>query len=191
MAVVALVTSGDRRIYALPGQLADVEKVYGGEYGDEEDEDDVPGSMRLPNELLQQIYRKLSPGGWWSSMLAILSPMRTVPASNLSREDIMSKWIARECNLLNWQKSAFVEVGHTDFSAIVPGSVPGDLRGGDELYSVALGAAVSSETGDAVGAAEACDEGSVSPKGYLLQYGYFGGEIFCGIFDGGEGWYGV
>ncbi|UKZ79844.1 hypothetical protein TrVFT333_007607 [Trichoderma virens FT-333] len=137
MAVVALVTSGDRRIYALPGQLADVEKVYGGEYGDEEDEDDVPASMRLPNELLQQIYRKLSPvdfnsarhGGWWSSMLAILSPMRTVPASNLSREDIMSKWIARECNLLNWQKSAFVEVGHTDFSAIVPGSVPGDLRG--------------------------------------------------------------
>lgn len=39
MAVVALVTSGDRRIYALPGQLADVEKVYGGEYGDEEDQD--------------------------------------------------------------------------------------------------------------------------------------------------------
>lgn len=40
MAVVALVTSGDRRIYALPGQLADVEMVYGGEY---EDEDDEPG----------------------------------------------------------------------------------------------------------------------------------------------------
>ncbi|KAJ4854943.1 f-box-like domain-containing protein [Trichoderma breve] len=141
MAVVALVTSGDRRIYALPGQLADVERVYGGEYGDEEDQDDVPSSMRLPNELLQQIYSYLSPvdfdsarhscrtwylasldrelltnmlkqGGWWSS-----------------REDVMSKWIARECNLLSPQKSAFVEVGHTDFSAIVPGSVPGDLQG--------------------------------------------------------------
>ncbi|KKP01097.1 F-box domain-containing protein [Trichoderma harzianum] len=158
MAVVALVTSGDRRIYALPGQLADVEKVYGGEYGDEEDQDDVPSSMRLPNELLQQIYSYLSPvdfnsarhacrtwylasldrelltnmlkqGGWWSSMLSILAPMRTTPASNLGREDIMSKWIARECNLLSPQKSAFVEVSHTDFSAIVPGSVPGDLRG--------------------------------------------------------------
>ncbi|KAL6816301.1 hypothetical protein V8C40DRAFT_269667 [Trichoderma camerunense] len=61
MAVVALVTSGDRRIYALPGQLADVEKVYGGEYGDEEDQDDIASSMRLPNELLQQIYGYLSP----------------------------------------------------------------------------------------------------------------------------------
>lgn len=39
MAVVAMVTSGDRRIYALPGQLADVEKIFGGEYGSEEDED--------------------------------------------------------------------------------------------------------------------------------------------------------
>lgn len=38
MAVVALVTSGDRRIYALPGQLADVEMLYGGEYGEEDGE---------------------------------------------------------------------------------------------------------------------------------------------------------
>ncbi|KAL7942545.1 hypothetical protein V8C42DRAFT_359976 [Trichoderma barbatum] len=126
MAVVALVTSGDRRIYALPGQLADVEKVYGGEYGNEDGEDDIPSSMRLPNELLQQIYQQ---GGWWSSMLGILSPIRTALPSNLSREGIMSKWISRECNLLNSQKSAFVEVGHTDFSAAVPGSMPGDLRG--------------------------------------------------------------
>lgn len=40
MAVIALVTSGDRRIYALPGQLADVETVYGGGY---QDEDEEPG----------------------------------------------------------------------------------------------------------------------------------------------------
>ncbi|PTB66821.1 hypothetical protein BBK36DRAFT_1117355 [Trichoderma citrinoviride] len=135
MAVVAMVTSGDRRIYALPGQLADVEKIFGGEYGSEEDEDvDVPGAMQLPNELLQQIYYHLSPGGWWSSMLSILSPMRRASASSLSREDIMSKWLARECNLLGeqhrWQhRPAFVEVGHTDFSAAVPGSTPGNLHG--------------------------------------------------------------
>ena len=40
MAVIALVTSGDRRIYALPGQPADVETVYG---GGNEDEDEEPG----------------------------------------------------------------------------------------------------------------------------------------------------
>ncbi|KAH0491054.1 hypothetical protein TgHK011_002500 [Trichoderma gracile] len=164
MAVVAMVTSGDRRIYALPGQLADVEKIFGGEYGSEEDSDDDPGSMRLPNELLQQIYYHLSPadfdaarhtcrvwyyasfnrellttmlkqGGWWSSMLSILSPMRRAPASSLSREAIMSKWLARECSVLGeqqprqQQRPAFVEVGHTDFSPAVPGCMPGDLHG--------------------------------------------------------------
>lgn len=45
MAVIALVTSGDRRIYALPGQPADVETVYGGGY---EDEDEEPGERYLP-----------------------------------------------------------------------------------------------------------------------------------------------
>ncbi|UKZ66319.1 uncharacterized protein TrAtP1_007494 [Trichoderma atroviride] len=39
MAVIALVTSGDRRIYALPGQPADVETVYGGGYQDEDEEE--------------------------------------------------------------------------------------------------------------------------------------------------------
>jgi hypothetical protein len=38
MAVVAMVTSGDRRIYALPGQLAEVENIFGGEYGSEEED---------------------------------------------------------------------------------------------------------------------------------------------------------
>ncbi|KAL7783885.1 hypothetical protein V8C37DRAFT_414468 [Trichoderma ceciliae] len=145
MAVVALVTSGDRRIYALPGQLADVEMVYGGEYEDEDDEHDLPISMTFPTELLQQVYHFLSPyfasldrglltsmlkqGGWWSSMMSILSPIRFTPVSNLSRESIMSKWVSRECSLLTSPKSAFVEVGYTDFSAVVPGARPGDLRG--------------------------------------------------------------
>ncbi|RFU80456.1 f-box domain-containing [Trichoderma arundinaceum] len=158
VAVVALVTSGDRRIYALPGQLADVEMVYGGEYEDDDDVYDLPSSMRLPTELIQQVYRYLSPtdfnaarhacrawyfasldrgllssglkqGGWWSSMMSILPPMKTTPASNLSRESIMSKWVSRECSLLSSSKSAFVEVGYADFSAVVPASKPGDLRG--------------------------------------------------------------
>ncbi|KAL6886294.1 hypothetical protein HDV57DRAFT_508502 [Trichoderma longibrachiatum] len=141
MAVVAMVTSGDRRIYALPGQLADVEKIFGGEYGSEEDEDGESSSCltdvfwyfaSLNRELLTSMLKQ---GGWWSSMLSILSPMRRAPASSLSREAIMSKWIARECSLLGEQqhrqqhRPAFVEVGHTDFSAAVPGCVPGDLHG--------------------------------------------------------------
>ncbi|KAM0263547.1 hypothetical protein ACHAQJ_001166 [Trichoderma viride] len=60
MAVVAMVTSGDRRIYALPGELADVEMVYGSEYVDEDDEYEIPISMKLPTELLQQVYHHLS-----------------------------------------------------------------------------------------------------------------------------------
>ncbi|KAH6608462.1 f-box domain-containing [Trichoderma cornu-damae] len=68
MAVVALVTSGDRRIYALPGQPADVEMVYGAGCEDEdEDEYGLPGSMRLPTELLQQVYRSLSPADFNSA----------------------------------------------------------------------------------------------------------------------------
>lgn len=61
--------------------------------------------------------------------MSILSPMRSTNMSNLSRESIMSKWLSRECSLLSWEKSAFVEVGHTDFSAAVPRSLPGDMRG--------------------------------------------------------------
>lgn len=41
----------------------------------------------------------------------------------------MSKWLARECSLLSSDKSAFVEVGFTDFGAAVPRSLPGDVRG--------------------------------------------------------------
>ncbi|UKZ66318.1 uncharacterized protein TrAtP1_007493 [Trichoderma atroviride] len=71
----------------------------------------------------------LKQGGWWSSMMNILSPMRSTTMSNLSRETIMSKWLSRECSLLSSEKPAFVEVGHTDFSAAVPRSLPGDMRG--------------------------------------------------------------
>ncbi|KAH6608461.1 f-box domain-containing [Trichoderma cornu-damae] len=72
----------------------------------------------------------LKQGGWWSSMTSILPPMKSAPAiSNLRRESIMSKWISRECSLLSPHKPAFVEAGYTDFSAAVPGSKPGDLRG--------------------------------------------------------------
>ncbi|KAL6904150.1 hypothetical protein GGI43DRAFT_432779 [Trichoderma evansii] len=123
MAVVALVTSGDRRIYALPGKLADVEMVYGGEYGDEDEEPDFNSARHTC-----RVYM-LKQGGWWSSMMNILSPMRSTPMSNLSRENIMSKWLSRECSLLNSERSAFVEVGYTDFSAAVPRSLPGDMRG--------------------------------------------------------------
>ncbi|PTB39298.1 hypothetical protein M441DRAFT_460177 [Trichoderma asperellum CBS 433.97] len=103
--------------------------VYGGEYGDEDEEPQISAAMKLPVELVQQVYQHLLPGGWWSSMTSILSPMRSTPMSNLSRESIMGKWLSRECSLLSLEKSAFVEVGCTDFSAAVPGSMPGDMRG--------------------------------------------------------------
>ncbi|KAM0522517.1 hypothetical protein ACHAPE_002108 [Trichoderma viride] len=52
MAVIALVTSGDRRIYALPGQPADVETVYGGGYEDEDGEPELSAAMKLPVEVV-------------------------------------------------------------------------------------------------------------------------------------------
>lgn len=61
--------------------------------------------------------------------MSVLSPMASTSMSNLSRESIMSKWLSRECSLLSSGESAFVEVGYTDFSAAVPGSMPGDMRG--------------------------------------------------------------
>lgn len=61
--------------------------------------------------------------------MSILSPARSTTMSKLSRETIMSKWLSRECSLLSPERSAFVEVGHTDFGAVVPRSLPGDMRG--------------------------------------------------------------
>lgn len=106
--------------------------------------------MRLPTEIVQQVYFFLTPidfnaarhtcrswfyasldrmllvymlkkGGWWSSILRILTPMSLARDPDLNRERMMSRWISRESNLLHPEGSAFVEVGFTDFSAIVPG----------------------------------------------------------------------
>lgn len=49
----------------------------------------------------------------------------------------MSKWIARECALSNTAACAFQEVGHTDFSQLVPGASAGALHG-DMAFTVSL-----------------------------------------------------
>jgi hypothetical protein len=119
---------------------------------------DRPSSMRLPNETIQQIYLFLSPqdynaarhacrswflasldrgllvrmlkrGGWWSSMLQIMTPLNITRLLSLNQERIMSKWISRECDLSRLKKSAFREVGYTDFSGLVPGTAAGSVHG--------------------------------------------------------------
>lgn len=114
--------------------------------------------MRLPNETIQQLYRFLSPqdynaarhvcrswflasldrgllvlmlkrGGWWSSMLQIMTPLNITRLLSLNQERIMSKWISRECDLSMLKKSAFREVGYTDFSGLVPGTAVGSVHG--------------------------------------------------------------
>lgn len=119
---------------------------------------DPPSSMKLPNETLQQIYAYLSPqdynaarhacrswflasldrgllirmlkrGGWWSSMLQIMTPLNIARLLSLNQERIMSKWISRECHLSSLKKSAFREVGYTDFSGLVPGTAAGTMHG--------------------------------------------------------------
>ncbi|POR38101.1 F-box domain-containing protein [Tolypocladium paradoxum] len=62
----------------------------------------------------------LRQGGWWSSILRILSPMTMARSPGLNQERIMSKWISRECNLSDVHKSAFTEVGYADFGDMVP-----------------------------------------------------------------------
>ncbi|VUC33025.1 unnamed protein product [Clonostachys rosea] len=114
-------------------------------------------AMNLPTEMLQQIYQLLSPvdfnsarytcrswfsasydrsllmqmlkrGGWWTSVLRILAPpeMSSVENNDLR---IMSKWISRETTLSDISRNAFVEVGQTDFSGLIPGSTPRSLHG--------------------------------------------------------------
>ncbi|KAI5463693.1 hypothetical protein BGZ63DRAFT_442353 [Mariannaea sp. PMI_226] len=104
--------------------------------------------MKLPTETIQQIYIFLAPqdyntarhtcrswfiasldrsllvrmlkrGGWWSSMLQIMTPLNITRLLNLDQEMIMSKWISRECSLANLKKPALKEVGYTDFSPYV------------------------------------------------------------------------
>lgn len=100
--------------------------------------------MRLPVEILQQMYMLLSPiefnearhacrmwhfaslhygllmlmlkrGGWWSSMMRLLSSINSLECPDITQEMLMSKWISRECSLSNISRNAFVEVGNTDF----------------------------------------------------------------------------
>lgn len=49
----------------------------------------------------------------------------------------------------------------------------------------------STQTGAAAGTAAAGGEDLVSKEGDFLQYGYFVGEIFCGVSDGGPDWHGL
>ncbi|KAH7150391.1 hypothetical protein B0J13DRAFT_661297 [Dactylonectria estremocensis] len=113
-----------------------------------------PSSMRLPNEAIQQIYILLSPrdynaarqtsrswflasldrgllvrmlkrGGWWSSIRQLMAPLSITRLFSLDQERIMSKWISMECSLADVKKSAFKEVGYTDFDGLVPGSTCG------------------------------------------------------------------
>lgn len=105
---------------------------------------DTSAAMRMPVETLQEMFMLLSPiefndarhtcrlwyfaslhygllmlmlkrGGWWSSMMRLLSSASSLEYPSITQEMLMSKWISRECNLSNTAKSAFVEVGNTDF----------------------------------------------------------------------------
>ncbi|OLN93256.1 hypothetical protein CCHL11_07545 [Colletotrichum chlorophyti] len=108
-------------------------------------------AMRLPTEILHQIYTHLDPygfnaarhacrswflagmnptvlvrmlkrGGWWSSIANILHSWELCasPLPNISQEWLMSKWLARECDLGPQQHSesqaAFVEISQTQFT---------------------------------------------------------------------------
>ncbi|KAH6995718.1 hypothetical protein BKA56DRAFT_639791 [Ilyonectria sp. MPI-CAGE-AT-0026] len=133
MAAVALVLDCGRPVNSGPGDLANVQKFLGSDYRVRQ-VDDRPSSMRLPNETIQQIYLLLAPddynrGGWWSSLLQLMTPLNITRLFSLNQERIMSKWISRECALANLKKSAFKEVGHTAFHGLVPGSTVGALHG--------------------------------------------------------------
>lgn len=114
--------------------------------------------MKVPTEIIQQIYTLLYPrdfnaarhtcrswfvaslnrvlltemlrqGGWWSSILRILSPMGMARSPGLNQERMMSKWVSRECNLSDMRRSAFTEVGYTDFGDMAPRGRTGGLKG--------------------------------------------------------------
>lgn len=99
--------------------------------------------MRIPVEILQQIFTTLLPidfndarhtcrlwffasldrslltlmlkrGGWWSSVLRIISSMDNMFCPSVSHEALMSRWLARECNLANGKSRAFIRIGRTD-----------------------------------------------------------------------------
>ncbi|KAF4992610.1 hypothetical protein FDECE_13661 [Fusarium decemcellulare] len=157
MATAALMPNGSGPINVVPAGTANVQRLTGSDYGVLQ-LDNRPLSMRLPHEIIQHIYHFLSPedfrnarctsrswflagldrnilvkmlkrGGWWSSLQQILKPLSITRLLNISQERLMSKWISRECDLASLTKSAFTQVGFTDFSGLVPGSATGRLHG--------------------------------------------------------------
>ncbi|OAQ68733.1 cefP protein [Pochonia chlamydosporia 170] len=122
--------------------------------------------MNVPIEILQYIYSHLSTSdfnaarhtcrlwftaslnrkllvdmlkqaGWWSSILRIITPMGLARSPGISQERVMSKWIARECNLANPNGNAFVQVGKTDFRGLVSSRRRNQLHG-DVSFTVSL-----------------------------------------------------
>ncbi|KAM5362371.1 hypothetical protein ACJZ2D_012576 [Fusarium nematophilum] len=157
MTIAALVFDGIGPINVGPASAANVQRLPGDEYG-ALCHDDRPLSTRLPNEIVQQIYSLLAPedydaarytcrswffaslersllvkilkrGGWWSSLQQIFNPLSVTRLININQERIMSKWISRECDLSSPKRSAFEQVGLTDFSGLVPGSTADGLHG--------------------------------------------------------------
>ncbi|KAF4459481.1 cefP [Fusarium albosuccineum] len=146
-----------RPINVVPAGTANVQRLTGSDYGVLQ-LDNRPLSMRLPHEIIQHIYHFLSPedfrnarctsrswflagldrnvlvkmlkrGGWWNSLQQILKPLSITRLLDISQERLVSKWISRECDLASLTKSAFTQVGFTDFSGLVPGSATGRLHG--------------------------------------------------------------
>ncbi|KAF7553563.1 hypothetical protein G7046_g7069 [Stylonectria norvegica] len=157
MATVALILDLGQRINAVPAGIGNVQRLIGNNYNVRQTIN-PPASMRLPTEIIQYICFYLHPvdyhaarrtcrswflaslnrsllvhmlkrGGWWRSMLQILAPLNMARLFSLNQERILSKWLSRECTLADLKKSAFSEVGYTDFRKLVPGSTAGALHG--------------------------------------------------------------
>jgi hypothetical protein len=72
--------------------------------------------------------------------LRIITPMglaRCPGVNGVNQEQIMSKWVSRECNLANPSGNAFVQVGETDFQQLAAGRRRKRLHG-DVSYTVSL-----------------------------------------------------
>ncbi|KAF4980094.1 hypothetical protein FZEAL_3815 [Fusarium zealandicum] len=178
MATAALISDVMETINVVPAGAANVQRLSGDDYSVLQ-LDARPPSMRLPTEIVQYIYLFLTPedfdsaryvcrhwflagcnhsllvkmlkrGGWWSSLQQILGPLSTTQLSSINQERIMGKWISRECDLASLRKSAFKQVGFTDFSGLVPGSTSGGLHG---TLVFTLVRSVADERGQSVGLA--------------------------------------
>ncbi|KHN98957.1 uncharacterized protein MAM_03419 [Metarhizium album ARSEF 1941] len=91
-------------------------------------------SASLHRTLLVQMLKQ---GGWWSSMLRIITPAGMAGLPGTSQERIMGKWISRECNLANPNGNAFTQVGETDFRRLPSGRRTSQLHG-DISFTVSL-----------------------------------------------------